>query len=53
MSTFLITARTLTDHVTFFAIARTSVDADESARALFGDEPCGVTVVQLDEARHG
>jgi hypothetical protein len=48
MKTFLITARTSARCIRYHALAPSSSAADSDARALFGDEPCGITVICLE-----
>jgi hypothetical protein len=48
MRKFAITARTAAQCIQFGALATSSAEADRNARALFGDEPCGITIICLE-----
>lgn len=45
MNHFTVTVRTSASRTTLTAIATTSGDAYEFAADLFGDTPCGITVM--------
>lgn len=45
MNQFTVTVRTSASRTTFTTLASSSGDAYESAADLFGDMPCGITVL--------